>query len=213
MRRVSPVKIADDEGPRRLRHSFSTDMRLPPLRRWTREEEAETHARALAGDKSARDAMVLQSVRLIYHIVKRTVPDPQDHDEYASLATCLVIEKMNGYNPSISRWNTYVKAVVRSAAWRIKDYWAKEGRRTKTISLHGWEAAEHVDSEEIEELRDRVVASRHVLTDREWAVLALGAGWEGEPPMVDEKIRLRLRIGHICEVRNRAIEKLRRAVA
>jgi hypothetical protein len=213
MMRVSPVKIVDDQGPPRLRHSFSTDMRLPPLRQWTREEEAETHARAVAGDRDARDAMVLQSVRLIYHIVKRTVPDPQDHDEYASFATCLVLEKLDGYDPSISRWNTYVTHVIRSAVWRIKDYWSIAGRRTKTISLHGWEAAERLDSEATEVLRDRILEHRHVLTDLEWSVLAAAAGWEGEPPMSHEQIRQRVKASRISDIRRRAIDKLRRVVA
>lgn len=77
----------------------------PPL---SAKEEREAFEKCRAGDKKARDKLILHNLRLVAHIVKKYYVTCKDQDDLISIGTVGLIKAIDSFNPQNgARFATY----------------------------------------------------------------------------------------------------------
>lgn len=85
--------------------SSSSGSFPPPL---SPKEESECFVRCKAGDKAARDKLILHNLRLVAHIVKKYYTSYKDQDDLISIGTVGLIKAIDSFKPETGiRFATY----------------------------------------------------------------------------------------------------------
>lgn len=93
--------------------------------RLTRQQEIDLSARAKAGDRTARDAMILSCYPMVFEVCRTLKCNHNDRDDMAQAAVFGLMRAVDGYDASLGlRLSTYCWRGILFAAttWRFKNY-------------------------------------------------------------------------------------------
>ena len=96
-----------------LRSGSSAGSFPPPL---SAAEEREAFRKCKAGDKAARDKLILHNLRLVAHIVKKYYTTYKEQDDLISIGTVGLIKAIDSFNPQNgTRFATYAGKCLQNA--------------------------------------------------------------------------------------------------
>ncbi|MBR6555569.1 MAG: RNA polymerase sporulation sigma factor SigK [Clostridia bacterium] len=192
------------------------------------QEEEIAIARAVAGDREAKDILIRHNLRLVAHIVKKYYASRADQDDLISIGTIGLIKAVNSYQPDKKiKLATYSARCIEN---EILMYFRSLRRQATEVSLsdpidsdkegnplslldilscedHVLEDLEQGDQQRL--LRQFMTES---LTPRERRVLELRYGLSGAGPMPQREVADACGISrsYISRIEKKALSKLAR---
>lgn len=191
-------------------------------------EEAEVIKKCKAGDKEARDTLVVHNLRLVAHIVKKYYNSNQDVDDMISIGTVGLIKAIDTFNPDKGiRLATYASRCIdnellmmfRSGKKQSKEVYIYEpigsDKEGHDISLS--DILESVDIDVVEELQMESNIQQlyellnEVLTDREKLIIVMRYGLHGEDGVTQKVIAKKIGISrsYVSRIEKKALKKLK----
>lgn len=197
---------------------------LPP------KEEAELFRSLAAGDKSAKDKLILHNLRLVAHIVKKYYASGEDPEELISIGTVGLIKAVLTYNPDKgNRFAAYGSRCIENEIlmhFRAMKKSAGDIRLSEQIDVDkdgnqltlGDILADDINLPEEVDLRINSETLRgkiaELLDPREQNIIALRYGLAGTHPLTQREVAALLGISrsYVSRIEKRAIDKLSEAM-
>ncbi len=192
-------------------------------------EEAQCLERLQQGDAEARDLLIRHNLRLVAHIAKKFDSSTEEQDDLISIGTIGLIKGINTFKPDKKvKLATYAARCVEN---EILMYLRSQKKRKCEVSLNEPIGTDH-DGNQIS-LRDilgtegdmvaetveltceyqHLLKKLHCLTDRERTVLELRYGLNGDEPITQKEVGMRLHVSrsYVSRIEKKALEKLTEA--
>ncbi len=205
-------------------HLNVTSSFPPPL---TKEEEKEYLQKMKKGDRNARQKLIEHNLRLVAHIIKKYYSNYCDQEDLISIGTIGLIKGIDSFNAEKStRLATY-------AARCIENEILMHFRSTKKTS-HEVFMSEPIESDSEGDtltLMDVICSEENLLDDidmkikceklyefveelpkdREYEILVLRYGLNGEKPLTQREIAKQMKISrsYVSRIEKRVIDKLK----
>lgn len=190
------------------------------------EEEARCLERLQQGDPEAKDLLIRHNLRLVAHIAKKFESATEEQDDLISIGTIGLIKGINTFKPDKKvKLATYAARCVEN---EILMHLRSQKKRKSEVSLNEPIGTDR-DGNQIS-LRDvlgtdgdlvaetveqsceyqRLLQKLHCLTDRERQVLEMRYGLNGEEPVTQKEVGLRLHVSrsYVSRIEKKALEKL-----
>ncbi|NLJ90365.1 MAG: RNA polymerase sporulation sigma factor SigK [Clostridiales bacterium] len=191
-------------------------------------EEAEIIRKCKAGDKEARDILVIHNLRLVAHIVKKYYNSNRDIDDLISIGTIGLIKAIDTFDPDKGiRLATYASRCIdnellmmfRSGKKQSKEVYLyepigsdKEGHDISLLDILESVDDDIVDEIELESnIKQLYELMDKVLTDREKLIIGMRYGLEDDKPVTQKIIAKKIGISrsYVSRIEKKAIKKLR----
>ena len=191
------------------------------------EKEAEVISKCKAGDKEARDMLVVHNLRLVAHIVKKYYTSNKDVEDLISIGTIGLIKAIDTFDPDKGiRLATYASRCIenellmmfRSGKKQSKEVFIyepigsdKEGHYISLADILESVDIDVVDKIEKENNIDHLYKIiDDVLTEREKKIIVMRYGLNGNEPVTQKVIAKEIGISrsYVSRIEKKAIKKL-----
>lgn len=181
-----------------------------------------------AGDKTARDVLIVRNLRLVAHIVKKYNTQDRETDDLISIGTIGLIKSIDTFDADKGiRLATYASRCIdnellmmlRSGKKQSKEVYLYEpiGSDKEGNEINLLDVIESTDDDFIDmyELRENVKCLYNFidncLTDREKEIILLRYGLHGTREITQREIAERLNISrsYVSRIEKKALKKLR----
>ncbi len=201
----------------------------PPL---SAEEERKAFAAMHAGDKSARDKLILHNLRLVAHIVKKYYIGYKEQEDLISIGTIGLIKAIDSFKPdSGARFATYAGKCLQN---EILMHFRSQKKQQNETSINESVDVDKdgnpltymdiisCDDDIVDEIdrRLKISAARRavdsVLTDKERTIIILRYGLsDGGKSLTQKEVAKRLGISrsYVSRLEKGALEKLQQEIA
>ncbi len=191
-------------------------------------EEAQIIKKCKAGDKEARDILVMHNLRLVAHIVKKYYNSNRDIDDLISIGTIGLIKAIDTFDPDKGiRLATYASRCIdnellmmfRSGKKQSKEVYLyepigsdKEGHDISLLDILESVDVDVVDELELESnIKQLYDLMDKVLTDREKLIIVMRYGLNNDKPVTQKIIAKKIGISrsYVSRIEKKALKKLR----
>ncbi|NMB44487.1 MAG: RNA polymerase sporulation sigma factor SigK [Clostridiales bacterium] len=191
-------------------------------------EEAQIIKKCKAGDKEARDILVMHNLRLVAHIVKKYYNSNRDIDDLISIGTIGLIKAIDTFDPDKGiRLATYASRCIdnellmmfRSGKKQSKEVYLyepigsdKEGHDISLLDILESVDVDVVDELELESnIKQLYELMDKVLTDREKLIIVMRYGLNNDKPVTQKIIAKKIGISrsYVSRIEKKALKKLR----
>lgn len=198
----------------------------PPL---CREEEAEMFRRKRNGDKEARDILIERNLRLVSHIIRKYYSNYPQIDELISVGSMGLIKAVDSFKSEYgTRFATYGAKCVQN---EILMYFRSRKKLQNEVSINDTidvdkdgnpltyldiisEEEDIAHEIDLKSYTDRLLSLvEAILTEREREIIVLRYGLNGEQPLTQREVAVRLGISrsYVSRIEKKSLEDLRRA--
>ncbi len=195
----------------------------PPL---SREEELAYFEKMHAGDKEAREKLILHNLRLVAHIVKKYTAGGAGSEDLISIGTVGLIKAIDSYDPGNgTRFATYAGKCLQN---EILMYFRAKKKSHCEVSIHDTIDVDkdgnpltyidiiQSDDSLAEDVFVKISGKRALelietlLTEREKEIITLRYGLSNKPPMTQRELAARLHISrsYVSRIEKAALQKL-----
>ena len=194
------------------------------------EEERRCLEKAAAGDRAAKDKLIVHNLRLVAHIVKKYYSQSCDQDDLISIGTIGLIKGVSTFDPNKGvRLATYASRCIENEIlmyFRSLKKTSGEVSLSDTLEADGDEGSLslmdviRVEDTMLDDLSLREAGSsvrawmEKCLDEREKKVITLRYGLNGKEPLTQREIARECGISrsYISRIEKKALEKLRAAL-
>jgi len=198
---------------------------LEPL---TPEEEQYYLAQREKGDKSAEDVLIERNMRLIAHVVKKYASPERELEELISIGTIGLIKAVQTFE--VSKGNKLVTYAAKCIDNELLMMIRGEKKKAKDVSLYepiGMDKegnairlmdmieSEDIDVVEVCDKQEKIVwlreSIREVLSDREYEIIAMRYGLDGEKEKTQREVAELFGISrsYVSRLEKKALEKMK----
>lgn len=185
----------------------------------------------LAGDKDARDLLVLHNLRLVAHVVKRYSTTEEGVDDLISIGTVGLIKAVNSFKPDYgSKFSTFA---IRCIDNEILMYFRSKKKRKGEISIfepigtdkegnqiHLVDVLENDEPDIVENIEKNSCLSlieqnmKDILTDRELEIVKKRYGLLGSKEYTQKEIANEIGISrsYVSRIEKRALKKMKKVL-
>ena len=185
----------------------------------------------LAGDKDARDLLVLHILRLVAHVVKRYSTAEEGVDDLISIGTVGLIKAVNSFKPDYgSKFSTFA---IRCIDNEILMYFRSKKKRKREISIlepigtdkegnqiHLVDVLENDEPDIVENIEKNSCLSlieqnmKDILTDRELEIVKKRYGLLGSKEYTQKEIANEIGISrsYVSRIEKRALKKMKKVL-
>ena len=185
----------------------------------------------LAGDKDARDLLVLHNLRLVAHVVKRYSTAEEGVDDLISIGTVGLIKAVNSFKPDYgSKFSTFA---IRCIDNEILMYFRSKKKRKGEISIfepivtdkegnqiHLVDVLEIDEPDIVENIEKNSCLSlieqnmKDILTDRELEIVKKRYGLLGSKEYTQKEIANEIGISrsYVSRIEKRALKKMKKVL-
>ena len=185
----------------------------------------------LAGDKDARDLLVLHNLRLVAHVVKRYSTAEEGVDDLISIGTVGLIKAVNSFKPDYgSKFSTFA---IRCIDNEILMYFRSKKKRKCEISIfepigtdkegnqiHLVDVLENDEPDIVENIEKNSCLSlieqnmKDILTDRELEIVKKRYGLLGSKEYTQKEIANEIGISrsYVSRIEKRALKKMKKVL-
>jgi len=181
-----------------------------------------------AGDTDARNKLVEHNLRLVAHIIKKYYAKESEHDDLVSIGTIGLIKAINTYNPDKNiKLSSYASRCIEN---EILMHFRNTRKSSQDMSLSDSIDTDKdgnplmlidvlaVDDDFTEDLEKQVNLSKlhgyinEVLNEREKKIIIMRYGLNGEKPLTQREVALKLNISrsYISRIEKKALYLLRK---
>ena len=207
--------------------SIGTDTFPKPL---TKEEESYLLKKFREGDTDARDKLVSHNLRLVAHVAKK-YQGAYDNDDLISVGTIGLIKAINTYSDDKgTQLATYTARCIENEILMLL---RSDKKNRNTLSLSDVVGTDKdgnrltlmdllaIDDESVFSQVEKTVRSgklsaviKRVLSEREYKIIVLRYGLNGNAPLPQREVSSLLRISrsYVSRIEKKAIEKLREQI-
>lgn len=191
-------------------------------------EERECITRCKAGDSEARDCLIMRNLRLVAYIARKYNAGDRDMDDLISIGTIGLIKGIDSFDDSKNiRLATYAARCIenellmmmRSDKKSSKDMYLydsigsdKEGNEINLLDIIEYEDEDIVERITMESYIEKLdVAMKKTLTDREYNIIRLRYGLDGDNEKTQREIADKYGISrsYVSRIEKTALNKLR----
>lgn len=191
-------------------------------------EERECITRCKAGDSEARDCLIMRNLRLVAYIARKYNAGDRDMDDLISIGTIGLIKGIDSFDDSKNiRLATYAARCIenellmmmRSDKKSSKDMYLydsigsdKEGNEINLLDIIEYEDEDIVERITMDSYIEKLdVAMKKTLTDREYNIIRLRYGLDGDNEKTQREIADKYGISrsYVSRIEKTALNKLR----
>lgn len=192
-------------------------------------EEKACLKRLKEGDRKAKDELILHNMRLVAHVAKRYAGSEEDSEDLISIGTIGLIKAVLSFDSEYgSRFATYaIRCIDNEMLMYFRSRKKTRGevsmfepigtdKEGNQIQLADILECEEVDvTEEMEKnrlIQKMILHLREQLDDREYAILTMRYGVNGQKERTQREIAKQLQISrsYVSRIEKKALEKMRK---